>query len=173
MLDKDTFLASLKHEAKIIKHLAAQLTPAHLDYRPTPAQRSMLELLRYLTTMGTGTVGYALTGSWDHWEVLAKQSAEVDLTSFAKAMDRQHKVIEKALAGYTEAKLRKVRVKTFAGLDTTLGHGLIEMVLKQFTAYRMQLLLYAKAAGLSQLVSSDVWAGRAPKVPKPKKSAAR
>jgi len=166
MLDKATFLSSLKLEAKIIKHLAAQLTAAQLDYRPTPPQRSTLELLRYLTIMGSAATEYATTGTWDHWEALAKQSEQVDLASFPKAMDRQLKAITKALAGHSDAKLRKQRTKTFAGLTTTLGHGLVEMVLKQFTAYRMQLFLYAKAAGLAQLGTSDVWAGRAPKAKK-------
>ncbi len=172
MLDKTAFLASLKHEVKIIKHLAAQLAPAHLDYRPTPAQRSTLELMRYLSIVGNATLGYALSGTWDHWEAMEKQSASVDLGSFAKAMDRQYKAIEKGLAGHTDAKLRKQRTKTFSGVETTLGHGLVEMVLKTFTAYRMQLFLYAKAAGLAHLGTSDVWAGRAPKAAKKKKPAA-
>ena len=174
MLDKATFITSLKHEVKIITHLAAQLTSAQLDYRPTPGQRSTLELLRYLTIMGTGTVGYSFSGNWDHWADLEQQGAGVELASFAKAMARQHKGIVKALAGHTDAKLRRQRVKTFAGIETTLGHGLVEMVLKPFAAYRMQLFLYAKAAGLSQLGFTDVWAGRAPKPAKKsaKKSAA-
>lgn len=163
MLDKAAFLASLKLEGKIIKHLAAQLGPAHLDYRPTPAQRSTLELLRYLTMVGSGAVTHALSGGWDHWEALERQSAAVDLAGFPKAMDRQLRSIGKALAGHTDAKLRRARVKTWAGTETTLGHGLVEMVLKPFTAYRMQLFLYAKAAGLAHLGTSDVWSGRAPK----------
>ena len=171
MFDKAAFLASLKHEAKILKHLAAQLTPAHLDYRPTPAQRSTLELLRYLTIAGSAALEYAITGTWDHWEATEKRSADVDLASFPKAIDRQLKSIEKALAGYTDAKLRRARTRTFAGVEMTLGAGLVEMVLKQFTAYRMQLFLYAKSAGLAQLGTSDLWAGRSPKPPKPAKKA--
>ncbi len=162
MLDKETFITSLKHEVKIITHLAAQLTPAHLDYRPTPGQRSTRELLRYLTIMGSGSIGYALSGNWDHWEGLEKQSAGVELATFAEAMNRQHTGIMESLAGFTDAKLRTLRMTTGAGIETTLGHGLVETVLKSFAAYRMQLFLYAKAAGLSQLGYTDLWAGRAP-----------
>jgi hypothetical protein len=166
MLDKATFLASVKFEVAVIKHLAAQLAPAQLDYRPTPAQRSTIELLRYLTIIASGSAGYALTGSWDHWEGLEKRAAAVDLGSFGKAMDRQYRALEKALAGHTDAKLRRQRAKTMAGRETSLGHCLVEMPLKMLTAYRMQLFLYAKGAGLAHLGTSDLWMGRAPKATK-------
>src|SRR5260370_24219445 len=51
VLRKDELISSLKHEVRILLHLASKVDPAKLDYRPTPKQRSMLELLQYMTIM--------------------------------------------------------------------------------------------------------------------------
>lgn len=163
MFDKAAFLASLKHEGKILKHLAAQLKPEQLDWRPTPGQRSTIELLRYLTIGAQAATGFALTGNWDGWDALEAKAQTVDQTGFAKAIDRQVAAIVKALAPISDATLKRRQVTTFAGQKLSLGAGLVEMVLKQLTAYRMQLFLYAKQSGLSHLGTSDVWAGKAAK----------
>ena len=42
-----------------------------------------------------------------------------------------------------------------------LGRALLEMPLKWMTAYRMQLFLYAKAAGAVDLTTADNWRGAA------------
>mgnify|MGYP005725594825 FL=1 len=45
----DIIIESIEHETTVIKHLASKISSDVLDYRPTPSQRSMLELLQYLT----------------------------------------------------------------------------------------------------------------------------
>ncbi|MBA3709276.1 MAG: hypothetical protein H0W83_10715 [Planctomycetes bacterium] len=169
MFTKAAFIKSLKTEAKIIKHLATQVPAGQLDYKPTPAQRSTIDLLRYLTTGGITSAIFATTGTWDHWEKLDAEAKKVDLATFAKAMDRQTKAIEKLLAKETDKTLQKKMIKTWGGEKVTLGEGLIVMVLNQFVAYRTQLFLYAKASGASHIGTSDLWRGKAAK---PKKAAA-
>src|SRR5262252_6655338 len=39
-------------EGRILLHLAGKIDRKQLDYRPTPKQRSTIELLRYLVVMG-------------------------------------------------------------------------------------------------------------------------
>ena len=51
-LTKDELITSLQNEVRILQHLCTKIEPSMLDYRPTPKQRSTLELLRYLTSMG-------------------------------------------------------------------------------------------------------------------------
>lgn len=166
MYDKKAFLASLKHETKVITHLAAQLSPDKLDYRPSEKQRSTLDLLRFLATTGMGTTTYALTGSWDHWGSVEEKAKAIDLANFPKAMQAQLKGITKALAKLNDAALKRKTVNSFNCGKTTLGAGLVEMVLKQLVAYRMQLFLYAKASGLPQLNTDDCWRGRTSKAAK-------
>ena len=47
-----------------------------IDYRPTPKQRSTIELLRYLSNMGPGLVQAAKTGTFDPaaWTEATKQA---------------------------------------------------------------------------------------------------
>ena len=49
VLTKSELIASLQNEVRILLHLASKIDRAQLDYRPTPKQRSTLELLRYST----------------------------------------------------------------------------------------------------------------------------
>ena len=48
VLTRDELIASLQHEVRILVHLCSKIDPSMLDYRPTPKQRSTMELLRYL-----------------------------------------------------------------------------------------------------------------------------
>jgi hypothetical protein len=47
VLTKEELLSGLHHETHILVHLAGKADPSMHDYRPTPSQRSMLELLQY------------------------------------------------------------------------------------------------------------------------------
>ena len=45
VLTKNELIASLQHEVRVLLHLASKIDRSMLDYRPTPKQRSTLELL--------------------------------------------------------------------------------------------------------------------------------
>jgi hypothetical protein len=45
------------------------------------------------------------------------------------------------------------------GRKVELGRALLEAPLQWITAYRMQLLLYAKAAGNAEIGTANCWAG--------------
>ena len=49
VLTKEELIDKLQHEVRILLHLISKVDPAKLDYRPTPKQRSLLELLQYFT----------------------------------------------------------------------------------------------------------------------------
>ena len=61
-LTKDELITSLQNEVRILQHLCSKIEPAMLDYRPTPKQRSTIELLKYLTNMGPALVSVRRTG---------------------------------------------------------------------------------------------------------------
>ena len=52
VLTKQELIAALQHEVRILLHLAGKVDKSKLDYRPTPKQRSTLELLQYMAIMG-------------------------------------------------------------------------------------------------------------------------
>ena len=45
-------IGALQHEVRILLHLAGKIERSMLSYRPTPKQRSTLELLQYMAIMG-------------------------------------------------------------------------------------------------------------------------
>lgn len=167
MFTKAAFLKSLKHEAKIISHLAGQVPAGKLDWRPTPAQRSTLELLQYLTCIAIASTDSAITGGWDNYETYAGPAKQVDPTGVPKAMQRQVAAVTRMLAKANDASLKKKMVKNWIlGSKTTLGDCLVETVLKVVAGYRMQLFIYLKASGAAQLTTSDCWMGKAAKAAK-------
>ncbi len=156
MLTKPEFLAALKRETRILTHLAGSLQAKHLAFRFTPAQRSTLELLQYLTINAQASVTYYLRGSWEHWDALDAAAKAVDLSSFPAALKAQEPPI-------SDKAWRTLQVKPMSGKGRKmkLDAALFETTLTMCIGYRMQLFLAAKAAGLASLKSSDLWAGKA------------
>ena len=65
VLTKQELIASLQHEVRILVHLAGKVDREKLDYRPTPKQRSTIELLRYMSVMGTRLAHDAKAGAFN------------------------------------------------------------------------------------------------------------
>ena len=65
VLTKSELISSLRNEVRILLHLASKIDRATLDYRPTPKQRSTIELLKYLSIMGPSLVQAAKAGTFD------------------------------------------------------------------------------------------------------------
>ena len=84
ILTKPELVAALQKEVGILLHLAGKLDRTQAHYRPTPKQRSALELLRYLSFMGPALVTTAKNGEFDAeaWkaEINAAESRELDET---------------------------------------------------------------------------------------------
>ena len=59
VLTKFELITLLQKEVRVLLHLVSKVDSAMLDYRPTPKQRSTIELLRYLTNMGPTLVLFA------------------------------------------------------------------------------------------------------------------
>jgi hypothetical protein len=155
----------MRHEVKVIRHLATKVPPGAWDWRPTPGQRSMLELLRYLTVCGSIGTTYAASGTWARAEELEKEAESVTPETFDAAMARQMALLEEVVRSIPEEDLLARDAKMPWGAPTKLGIGLIDMGLKPLTAYRMQFFLYAKQAGNAALGPANCWVGIDP--PKP------
>ncbi len=171
MITLDQFNAAVADEARIVKHLITQVPAKGWDFRPTPAQRSTLELVRYLAQGSLGCLLYALNGNWDHWDAGKAEVDKLGPQQLGKAMDKQAKAIAKALGALSPAKLKKATVKDFDGKTVPLVQFLLKMVTGQLAAYRMQLFLYAKQAGNAELTTSDCWLGKKAKPKKAEKAA--
>lgn len=159
MITKEQLLDSMRRESNIIKHLAAKVPADRMDWRPTPGQRSMLELLRYLTISAVLPAENLVTGDWEHAEAMSAGAENVTPETFDAAMDAQMARIEEILRDIDVASALETDRKLPWGEPVKQGQGFVDMVLKTLVAYRMQLFLYAKESGLTELNSANCWVG--------------
>lgn len=165
VLTKSELIGSLQHEAHILDHLAGKVDRAKIDYRPTPKQRSTLELLKYLTIMGPQLVDAAQRGAFD-MEAWTKAQAEAETRDYEQtlaAIAAQSDLYAAQLGSMSDADLR-TEFEGF-GRRTTKGAFLVNLVLSGHAAYRTQLFLYLKANGREELGTYNLWAGMDPPAP--------
>jgi hypothetical protein len=160
VLTKPELIAALQNEVRILLHLTAKIELAALDYRPTPSQRSIRELVQYLAMMGPALVLYALANPTDIeiWNDAEQESKAWDFeTSLAKIAAHHHEYAF-LLENVSDSTFRSEMVD-FDGKVTSRGAFIVNLVLCGCAAYRTQLFLYLKASGRSDLNSSNLWSG--------------
>ena len=159
VLTKSELITSLQNEVRILLHLASKIEPEMVDYRPTPRQRSTLELLRYLAIMGPELVKAAKAGKFDgaEWMAAEQVGAGRTLDETLTAIARQTETYAKLLADVTDAELR-AEIEMF-GQKESRGSFLVNHVLSGCAAYRTQLFLYLKSCGREELSTMNLWVG--------------
>lgn len=155
MITKTQFTNSLIRELEIIRHLAEKVKESDLDYRPTEGQRTVRELLQFMTYIfGTG-VEALVTSNQELYRTRRQNLKEFVFQSFNQDMKDEEKKIKELLGNLTDADLEE-EIDNW-GVAPRGIH--LMMVLKWAAAYKMQLFLYLKAAGHSELVSANLWRG--------------
>jgi hypothetical protein len=159
VLTKSELIGSLKHEVRILLHLASKIDRAKLDYRPTPKQRSTIELLKYLSVMGPALVEAARAGTFDpaKWTAAEQLAAARDFDQTLAAI-AAHETTYETLIGEMQDSDFRTQVEMF-GSKTTRGAFIVNLVLCGCAAYRTQLFLYLKACGREELSTMNLWAG--------------
>lgn len=163
VLTKEELIASLQNEVRILLHLAGKVDPSKLDYRPTPKQRSTLELLRYMAIMGPTQLAVIKAGVFDRaamsaaWGPADAAAKAMTFEQAISAIQEQSAEYARELGTWTEADFR-AEVDMF-GRKSTRGSLLVNLVLSGHAAYRMQLFGYLKACGREELNTMNLWAG--------------
>ncbi len=160
VLTKPELIASLQNEVRILLHLASKIDRTKLDYRPSPKQRSTIELLKYLSMMGPTVIEYAKATTPDPnlWPTAAKAAEARDFDQTVAAIAAQKDVYARILGQMSEADFR-AEVDDFGGNKTTRGALIVNLVLCGCAAYRTQLFLYLKACGREELGTMNLWNG--------------
>ena len=159
VLTKSELIASLQNEVRILLHLASKIDRTKLDYRPTPKQRSTLELLQYLTIMGPALLQAAKAGTFDpaSWTVAEQAAKARDFEQTLAAIGQHADAYPAVLADVSDADFR-AEIEMF-GMKTSRGFFIVNQVLCGCAAYRTQLFLYLKACGREELSTMNLWAG--------------
>jgi len=159
VLTKTELIASLQNEARILLHLAGKIEPTMVDYRPTPNQRSTIELLRYLVIMGPSLVASATAGAFDRdaWTTATAGAASLNVDQAISAIAAQPEAYASLLSGLSDDDFRAEI--TMFGSTSSVGAFIVGHVLCGCAAYRTQLFLYLKACGRAELSTMNLWVG--------------
>ena len=164
VLTKEELLTGLHHEAHILTHLASKADRSMHDYRPTPSQRSMLELLQYLAIMGPTQIelirndGFnpaALRAAWSVAEARAQAMTFEDAVAAIRQLPNEYR---RLLGDWSDQDLR-TEIDMF-GNRFTRGKMLVMMVYNAHAAYRTQLFCYLKSCGREELGTMNLWGGQ-------------
>ena len=159
MPTKSEIIASLAKEARITAHIAAKLRPQDLAFRFTPGQRSTQELLEYLLAHIEGGVSFLLSGTREVGEKRRAAVKGIALADVPAALTAQQQAVETLLAKLSEAEFATLRVRNGQGVELPLAEALFEGLVKQAVGYKTQLFLQAKASGVTDLATPDLWRG--------------
>jgi hypothetical protein len=156
MITKEQYIKSFVKELEIIKHLAEKVTKDMLEYRPTPGQRSTMELMQYLGHISGTAILSFIDPEKNNYMELAKARDLITFENFSSKIDEQIEIVKREVSILTGEQLDKE--VAFFGMNEKLSMHLLS-ALKWITAYKMQLFLYIKANGVSHIGTSNVWGG--------------
>ncbi|MCC6465879.1 MAG: hypothetical protein IT463_11115 [Planctomycetes bacterium] len=162
MIDKQTILDSMLKEFACIEHLAAKVQPGTENWRPSPGQRSTLELLRYLTVCGVGPIKAGAKGDWEIGKKMHDASEKLALQEIPAALKRAAADLKAVMAEIPSGDFQGKTVKRPNGDVMSLGRLLLDTAFKYLPAYKMQLFLYLKQNGHANLNTFNVWRGQEP-----------
>lgn len=159
VITKQELIASLQNEVRILLHLAGKIDRSQIDYRPTPKQRSTIELLRYLSLMGPGLIQAIQAGKFDTeaWTAASAVAAGRDLDQTLAVIASHADAYASLLGGMSDESFRG-EINLF-GSPSSRGAMILNMVLAGCAAYRTQLFCYLKACGRQELGTMNLWAG--------------
>jgi hypothetical protein len=158
MISKDQLVASLIRDCDIVQHLATKLSPESFDYRPSPGQRSTLDLMRYMSIcVSTGLLSIT-DNNWARWGDAAARANAMGPDGFHAAMEQQKADIHAYFADKDESYFLTHEGSLPPNIKLPLGAAIIGGPLKWLASYKMQLFLYAKANG-APIGTSNVWGG--------------
>jgi hypothetical protein len=159
VLSKAELISATQNEVRILLHLAGKIDPAQQDYRPTPKQRSTIELLRYLTVMGPGLVSSAKAAAFDEaaWTAAEQKAATMSLEQVKAALAGHADWYASEIGAMSEGDFRG-EIAMF-GPPMSRGAWIVFWLLGSCAAYRTQLFLYLKACGREELNTMNLWAG--------------
>ena len=137
-----------------------------LSYRPSEKQRSMLELLQYLSHFAGLEAGAIYSGkAIAHFQEAMKEAYLMPADGFLAAMDSQAEELKNIFDKITETELAEPVDLFGRGASQPRSLWFLNLVLKSLTAYKMQLFLYLKSCGVHNIGTPNLWRGEDAKIP--------
>ena len=158
---KQHLLNNIQKEINICRRLYTKIPPAKLNFRPKEGLRSILELLRYLTIVGSAMPAFWLkkddTDFDTFFDKIDKASRSMPHERFPTAMDEQMATIRDLFNQISEDDLINKEVIYPWGGTASWGEAIIATSIKFLTGYKLQLFLFIRLCDDQKLGTADAW----------------
>ncbi len=159
MIAKQTFITKLQNEVRIIKHLAAKATtPELLNFRLSDSQRTTAQWLAYIALVGIAGTKDILNDDASGFETFMDDMDNFDVSTFDATIDKNLTDIVALIEQTSDEKFTENKTLFWNYTDTRAGH-MLGAVYNWHVAYKTQIFLQLKAAGLSNLGTMNLWSG--------------
>ena len=145
---KQFLLNAIIKEMKICRRLYAKIPMENMDFRPKETTRSVLEILQYLSFIGTSMLRY-----WSQedekdfgkfFKNLSVASGNLTPDQFLTTMDEQIKAVKDLFDQINETDLYDKQVMCPWGI-MALGEAILETEIKWLAAYKLPTFFIYKA----------------------------
>jgi len=154
-------LNAIVKEMKICKRLYTKIPPDKMHFKPKENIRSILELLHYLSYIGTAMPNYWLQEGETDFRTffgnIVTAAREMPPEQFLSAMDDQIEMANKMFDQIREEDLFQKEVTYPWGGNAALGEAIMSTSVKFLSAYKLQLFSHIKLCSDQKLGTADAW----------------
>jgi hypothetical protein len=156
---KQHLLQNLEREILLLKQLAPLIEEKDLDFKPTEKVRSTMELMQYLSSIGSTMLRWFLINDLTPEEFLKIREYRKTLTveNFPARLDEQWADIQKYMESISEDDLMNKEIELPWKEKMILGTAIINCPIKWLASYRMELFLYLKMQGRPDISTKEAW----------------
>jgi hypothetical protein len=159
MYTKAQLISAIKKEVHVLEHLQSKINEELHGHRFTAPQRSIRELLAYIAATPWKIVEVINSGDMSVFATMKEYTEHFDPKDFVKTLKDSAAHAIKTIEEATEEHLAET-VTLFGSMTGTRAQHLVEVVYGQLMAYKMQLFLQMKHAGLGDLNSMNLNHGK-------------
>ena len=156
---KEHLLESINRELILLKRLAHLVEERDLDFRPHEKLRSTKELMQYLSNIGAIMMRWFIKNdmSPELREQIKEQRSTLTIQNFPARIDEQWQTIQDYFKEIKEQDLFTKEVELPTKEKMILGMAIINAPIKWLASYRMELFIYLKMNGKSELTTKESW----------------
>lgn len=158
-MHKQHLLHNIEREILLLKQLAPLIEEKDLDFRPTEKVRSTLELMQYLSGIGSTMLRWFLINDLtpEEFGKIREYRSTLTIQNFPERLDEQWSQIQAYMKDITEEDLNSREIVLPWKEKMMLGNAIINCPIKWLATYRMQLFLYLKMQGRPEISTKEAW----------------
>lgn len=156
---KQHLLQNLKREIDLLKQLAEFIEEKDLNFRPCENVRSTYELMQYLSGIGSTMLRWFVKNDItpELREQIKLYRSTLTIKNFPARLDEQWVSIQEYMKEISDADLLNKEIELPSKEKMLLGVAIINAPIKWLASYRMELFLYLKMNGHSNLSTKEAW----------------